>query len=70
MHLASLGISQQRISHQRAIRQKQSQEPLRNMTKAEVEEDRVSEYIVMPAAVDIAFNKWWSSLQATDMVAV
>ena len=40
------------------------------MTKAEVEEERVSEYVVMPASLDIAFREWWSSLEPTDMVVV
>ena len=49
----SLGISRQRIARQRAIKRKQSEEPLRTMTKVEVEKERVSDYVVMPASREI-----------------
>ena len=42
----------------KAISRKQSQEPLRDLTKAEV------------ASLDIAFNKWWSSLEPSHTVMV
>ena len=67
---ASLGVSRQRIARQRAIKRKQSEEPLRTMTKVEVEEDRVSEYVVMPASLDISFKEWWSSLLPSHEVMV
>lgn len=66
----SLKVSKQRLARQRAVKRKQSQEPLRSMTKAEVEEDDVSDYVVMPANLDIAFKEWWMSLQHTDSVDV
>lgn len=43
------------------MKRKQSEEPLREMAKVEVEEERVCEYIVMPASLDIAFKEWWHS---------
>ena len=54
---ASLKISKQRIAHQRAIKQQESQEPLRDVAKAEVEEQCLSAYVVMPAALEVAFKE-------------
>ena len=57
---ASLKISKQRTAHQRAVEQQESQEPLRDMTKAEVEKQCLSAYVVMPAVLEVAFNcKEW-----------
>ena len=67
---ASLGVSRQRICRQRAVKRRQSEEPLREISKTEVEEQRVSEYVVMPASLDISFKEWWSSLEPSHMVAV
>ena len=63
----ALGVSRQRLARQRCIKRKQSQEPLHDMTKAEVEEKRVSEYVVLPASLDIA---WWRSLDSSHTVMV
>ena len=49
---------------------KQSEEPLRTMTKLAVEEERVSDYVVMPASLEISFKEWWVSLQLSDEVMV
>lgn len=58
------------MARQRAIKRRQSQEPLRDITKAEVEEQRVSEYVVMPASLEIAFKDWWRSLEPSHTVMV
>ena len=67
---ASLGVSKQRIARQRAMKRKQSQEPIRSMTKEEVEKERVSDYVIMPLNLDIAFREWWIDLQDSDSVSV
>ena len=66
----TFGISRRRLTRQRAVKRKQSEEPLREMTKVEVEEERVSEYVVMPASLDIAFKEWWRSLEPSHTVMV
>lgn len=66
---ASLGVSRQRLG-QRNIKRKMSKEPLRTTTKTEVEEARVSEYVVMPASLEIAFKEWWLSLQSSHTVMI
>ena len=67
---ASLKISKQRIAHQRAIKQQESQEPLRDVTKAEVEEQCLSAYVIMPAALEVAFKEWWQSLKSSDVITI
>ena len=67
---ASLGVSRQRLARQRGIKRRQFQEPLRDMTKVEVEKEKVSEYVVMPASLEIAFKEWWVSLQPSHTVMV
>ena len=67
---ASLRVSRQRLARQRGIKRRQFQEPLRDMTKAEVEEESVSEYVVMPASLEIAFKEWWVSLEPSHTVMV
>ena len=67
---ASLGVSRQRLARQRGIKRRQFQEPLRDMTKAEVEEESVSEYVVMPASLEIGFKEWWVSLEPSHTVMV
>ena len=67
---ASLQLSKHRIAHQRAIKRKQSQEPLRDMTKSAVEAEHLSDYVVMPESCEMAFKEWWGSLQASNVVSV
>ena len=35
-----------------------------------MEDNRVSEYVVMPASLEISFKEWWSSLQLSHEVSV
>ena len=70
LEVLTSGATRQRIARQRAIMREQSQEPLRTMTKVAVEEDRVSEYVVMPASLDISLKEWWSCLLPSHEVTV
>ena len=45
----AFGISKQRLSRQRKMKQSASQEPITQITKAEVEEKRLREFIIMPS---------------------
>ena len=40
------------------------------MAKSAVEEERVSEYVVMPALLEISFKEWWLSLPSSHEVTV
>ena len=66
----AFGISKQRIANQRRIKRQQSQHPLVEMTKREVEEQRLGECVVMPDGTETAFNKWWRSLHVSSLVNV
>ena len=66
----ALGISKSRLSRQRHIKRQLSQNPLVEMTKAQVEEKRLGDYIIMPDGVESSFNVWWWSLSASTIVTV
>ena len=66
----AFGISKQRITRQRAIKRKQFKEPLQSMSKAEVEKERLGEYVVMPKDLDVSFKNWWRFLDPLATVDV
>ena len=47
-----------------------SQEPITHLTKAEVEEKRLGEFVVMPSGCDEAFSTWWKDKASGDVVNV
>lgn len=67
---AAFGVSKQRIANQRKIKQQQSREPIQRLRKAEVEEQRLDERVVMPAGTETAFMVWWRSLEPSHIVDV
>ena len=56
---SAFNISQQRLSRQREVKGHQFQQPISEMTKREVEEKRLGEYVV-PEEVCEGFLTWWS----------
>ena len=52
------------------MNQSAAQEPITHLTKAEVEDKRVGEFVVMPSGCDEAFSSWWKRLCPTDTVNV
>jgi len=40
------------------------------MTKNEVEQKHLSNYVIMPGGVETAFNKWWRSLESSFTIQV
>ena len=54
---AALGVSKDRLTRQRNIKRKQSQQPTVDMVKSEVEEKRLGSYVIMPANVQASFRK-------------
>ena len=40
------------------------------MTKSEVEEERLGQYVLMPSALDLSFKAWWRSLEPSATVEV
>ena len=67
---AALGISKSRLTRQRHIKRQLSQCPLVEMTKTQVEEQRLGDYIIMPDGVESAFKVWWRSLSGSTTVSV
>lgn len=65
-----LGVSYRRLTRQRNVKRMEHTEPIRSMTKAEVEEGRLSKYVVMPPACDLSFIRWWKTLSNTDTINV
>lgn len=67
---ATFEVSPGRLARQRTIKRKQSTDPLKDMSKTEVEDQRLGDYIVMPTAVDSSFKAWWRSLQPSHIVSI
>ena len=63
----AFGISKQHLSHQRKMKQSASQELNTQITKAEVEEKRLGEFVIMPSGCDEA---WWKSKGSADIISV
>ena len=67
---AALGVSQKRVARQRRIKTQMYQHPVVEMTKLQVEKQRLGEYIVMPDGVEASFKLWWRSLSDSTVVNV
>ena len=52
------------------MKQNASQEPIVQMTKAEIEEKRLSDSVIMPSDCDDAFNKWWRNIAPEEVINV
>lgn len=40
------------------------------MTKSEVEEQRLGQFVIMPAELELSFKKWWSTVEPSDTLDV
>ncbi len=68
--IAAFGISKQRWIRQRNFKWLSSQQPVVDMTKEAVEEQRLGEFVIMPAGNETAFMTWWRSLSSSATVQV
>lgn len=68
--VCALAISKQRLANQRKIKRNQSQHPIVEMSKADVEEKRLGDFVVMPPNTEISFKTCWRSLPSSTMVEV
>jgi len=66
----ALGVSYQRLARQRKVKRAQFHQPIRRMTKQEVAEKNLSQYVVMPEGSDLSFMLWRKSLGSGDTVQV
>lgn len=69
MHSA-LGVSYQRLSRQRGVKRAMSKEPIRSLTKAQVETQGLGQYVLMPREETSSFIRWWKSLPADQTVDI
>ena len=63
-------ISKQRLAQQRNVKHQASTTPLIDMKKSDFEQQRLSQYIVMPKDLELSFKTWWKSLSDTSIVQV
>ena len=66
----ALKVSSQRLTRQRNVKRKVFQQPLTEMLKKEVNDQKLSPFVLMPDGLDTAFNKWWSSIPDDHTVTV
>ena len=59
---ASLGVSKDRLTRQRRIKREESKNPVVQMSKSEVEEKRLTQYVIMPGEVE---SSWYGGDQQT-----
>ena len=67
---SSFGIARARLSHQRSIKRLESKEPVVEMTKQDVEEQRLGEFVIMPSESELSFKMWWRTVEPTETVNV
>ena len=63
-------ISKDRLTRRRNIKRLQSQVPISEMTKSEIEQQCLSDFVIMPQHLDIIFNKWWRSVPSSSIIQV
>ena len=68
--VAVFGPSRQRLAHLRNVKREMCQHPVVDMTKEEVEEQRLGDFVIMPAGTVTAFMVWWIGLSRLTMVQV
>ena len=66
----ALKISSQWLTRQHEVKRKVFQQPVSQMKKNEVDEQKLTSFVLMPDSIDIAFKKWWSSLPGNHTVQV
>ena len=66
----AFGVSSARLSRLRNVKRRECSNPTSTMTKSEVEENRLGQYVVMPANIDCSFKAWWRSIEPSHSVQV
>ena len=68
--ISSFGISRERLTRLRKVKREEAHHPIVEMSKSDVEEQRLGNYVIMPADIDISFKKWWRCLDPSATVDV
>ena len=67
---SALGVSKDRLTRQRNIKRLQSQLPIVEMAKSQVEQQRLGSFVLMPQHLSLSFSKWWRSEPPTKIMQV
>ncbi len=67
---SSFGISKDRLARQRKIKRQESKQPVVQMTKQNVEDQHLGEFVIMPSESLVSFKTWWRTVEPDDSVAV
>ena len=66
----AFGLSTRRLTRLQLVKRRECSEPIATMTKLEVEEHCLGQYVVMQSTLDCSFKSWWRSVDPTDEVEV
>ena len=58
----ALGVSNQCLSRQRKIKRKLFQQQEVSMAKKDVDEQKLTVFVVMPLKIEVSFNLWWKDV--------
>ena len=68
--VASLAVHTERLHKQRLIKQKQEHQPVLQMTKQEVTQNRLEDYVLHDDGSAQTFSAWWKELDDDEVVDV
>ena len=66
----ALDVSKQCLSRQRQVQHRLFQQPEREMTKKEVDDQSLTSFVIMPLGIELCFALWWKDLPIDHKVAV
>ena len=68
--VAALGVHTERLHRQRLIKQRQKHQPIVDMTKKEVQEQRLEDYVIRDDEDVQTFSVWWKRVAVDEVVEV
>ena len=68
--VGALNISRQRMARQHNVKRQQYQNPIVQICKDKVEDERLQPFVVMPEEQDVAVCKWWELIPFDHVAAV
>ena len=68
--VAVLDVHRERLHKQRLIKQRQKHQPIIEMTKEEVKQHRLEEYVIRDDDDVLTFSVWWKGVADDDIVEI
>lgn len=68
--IACFGVQSERLHKQRVIKQKQNDQPIVQMTKINVQHQRLEQYVLHSYEDMQTFDSWWKALAEDEMIEV